>query len=315
MDEPPEPAQTDRSIAVSNGNVTRHFTALLVVAGLSGIAAQSKDGAAPSASPAFEVSSVRPSAPSPDGRMFVTYGPRAGGQWLSQNAPFIMILRAAYPAFALPGQIAGGPEWVNTARFDINAKAAGDPPRDAMAEMLKTLLADRFKLKVHIEPREVDVYALVLARSDGRLGPGFRKPAVDCEAVEAARKQANAAVSQAPAPPAPPKPGERPQCGAMSTSMNGVLRLATGGTPVGIIPSILQPTVGRPIIDRTGLTGRWDIELQYAGTAAPATAADLPDAPASVFTALQEQLGLKLESRKERMDVLVIDQIEMPAPN
>ncbi len=103
----------------------------LLIAAAAGVAAQSPAPTTPVA-PAFEVASVRPSAPSTGGPMFMDYGPRAGGRWLSQNAPFIVILRAAYPAFSLPGQIAGGPEWVHTVRFDINARAAGDPPRDVI---------------------------------------------------------------------------------------------------------------------------------------------------------------------------------------
>jgi uncharacterized protein (TIGR03435 family) len=97
--------------------------------------------------------------------------------------------------------------------------------------------------------------------------------------------------------------------------MNGVARLATGGTLLSIIPTVIQSTVGRPVIDRTGLTGRWDIELEYSITATPSTAADQANAPASIFTAVQEQLGLKLEPGKQRMDVLVIDRVEMPTPN
>jgi uncharacterized protein (TIGR03435 family) len=293
--------------------VTSRITVLLLLGSLIGISAQSS---APSTaiSPAFDVASVKQSPPPTGGPMFVTYGPRAGGQWLAQNAPFLMILRAAYPNFALPGQIAGGPEWVNTARFDVDARTTLNLPPDAMVEMLKNLLAERFRLKVHVEPREIDVYALVLARSDGRLGPGLRKPATDCGALEAARKKA-AAAGAPPAQVMPPKPGERPECGMLNSAMNGVVKLATGGTPLSAIPAAIQSTVGRPVIDRTGLTGRWDIELEYSITTTPSTSADPSNAPTSVFTALQEQLGLKLESRKERMEVLVIDRIEMPTPN
>ena len=246
--------------------------------------------------------------------MFATIGSRAGGRWMSQNVQFIAILRAAYTNFPSPGQIVGGPEWINTQRFDIDARAAGDQPPEVVAEMLKRLLADRFKLKVHTEQRDIDVYALVLARPDGRLGPGLRKPSVDCEAREAARKKEIAAGSPPAQAIAPPTPGERPECGMLSSSMNGVLRVATGGTPISAVVRQVQVNVGRPVIDRTGLTGRFDIDLQFSAVG-PQTAADQPDAPTSVFTAVQEQLGLKLESRKERMDVLVIDQIEMPSPN
>jgi uncharacterized protein (TIGR03435 family) len=281
---------------------------------LAGLASQSPDTAQPGAPPSFEVASIKLSAPPTGGPMFATIGMRPGGQWMSQNVQFISILRAAYPSFASPGQIVGGPDWINTQRFDINARAAGDPPREVVVEMLKQLLADRFKLKVHTEAGEVDVYALVLARPDGRLGPGLQKPAVDCEAIEAERRKSAAAGPSLPTQPTPPKPGERPQCGMLSSSMNGVQRVATGGTAISAVLGPIQTIVGRPVIDRTGLTGRFDIELQFAGTG-PLTAADTPDAPASVFTAVQEQLGLKLESRKEKMDVLVIDQIEMPTPN
>ena len=293
--------------------MARLVTSLLIICSLIGTAAQTN---VPSAaiSPAFDVASVKQSAPPTGGPMFVTYGPRAGGQWLSQNAPFLMILRSAYPDFSLPGQIAGGPEWVNTARFDIDARTSLSLQPDAMVEMLKNLLKDRFKLRVHVEPREIDVYALVLARSDSRLGPGLRKPVRDCEAVESARKKA-AAAGAPPAQAAPPKPGERPECGVLSSAMNGVARLATGGTPLSVIPSVIQSTVGRPVIDRTGLTGRWDVDLEYSITTTPSTAADQANAPTSVFTALQEQLGLRLESQKEKLEVLVIDQIELPTPN
>ena len=98
-------------------------------------------------------------------------------------------------------------------------------------------------------------------------------------------------------------------------NMNCVQRIATGGMPVGAIAAPIQPVVGRPVLDRTGLSGGWDIELQFACSAGLQAAQDQPNAPASVFTAVQEQLGLKLEPRKERMEVLVIDSVERPTEN
>lgn len=245
--------------------------------------------------------------------MFVDHGPRPGGQWFAQNTTLLSILRSAYPAFSLPGQIVGGPDGVHTQRFDINARAEGDPSPDLITAMLKQLLADRFSLKVRTEEREVDVYALVLDRADGRLGPAMKQSAADCRAIEEARKKA--AESGAPPTPAAPKPGARPECGMLSMNMNCVQRLATGGMPVGAIVTPIQPIVGRPVIDRTGLAGRWDIELQFACAAGLQVAQDQPNAPASVFTAVQEQLGLKLEPRKEKMEVLVIDSVERPTAN
>lgn len=266
------------------------------------------------APPVFAVASIKQSPPPSGGPMFLAAGPRPGGQWLAQNATFLMLVRSAYPGFSLPGQVVGVPDSIGATRFDIDARAEGDPPRDVMTEMLRQLLADRFSLKVHTEQREVDVYALVLAREDGRLGPGLRKPAIDCQAREEARKKDAAAGVPPPVPPAPPKPGVRPECGMLSMMTNGVMRLSMGGSAIASVGSGIQGTVGRPVIDRTGLTGRWDIDLEFAGTG-PLTTTDTPDAPASVFTAVQEQLGLKLESRKEKMDVLVIDQVQMPTPN
>jgi uncharacterized protein (TIGR03435 family) len=106
--------------------------------------------------------------------MFVDHGARPGGQWFAQNTPLLSILQSAYPAFALPGQIVGGPDWVNAQRFDINARAEGNPSPDVITAMLKQLLADRFSLKVRMEQREIDVYALVLDRADGRPGSRHR---------------------------------------------------------------------------------------------------------------------------------------------
>jgi uncharacterized protein (TIGR03435 family) len=265
------------------------------------------------AAPAFAVASVKPSVPSTGGSMFVDHGPKAGGQWFAQNTPFIDLLRAAYPPFSLPGQIVGGPDWVRTQRFDINARAEGNPSPEAMTAMLVRLLADRFRLKVRTEPRQIDVYALVVERADGRLGPGMKQSTADCRAIEEARKKA--AQSGARPAPAAPKPGTRPECGMLSMNMNCVQRLATGGMPVSAITTPIQATLDRPVVDRTGLAGRWDIELQYACPAALQVAQDQPNAPPSVFTALQEQLGLKLESRKETLDVLVIDSVERPTEN
>jgi len=190
------------------------------------ITAQSRADATAGAAPVFAVTSIKPSAPSPDGRMFVDSGTRPGGQWFAQNTEFVSILRSAYPAFSLPGQIVGGPDWIGTRRFDINARADGSPPPDVMARMLQRLLADRFSLRVHTELREVDVYALVLARPDGRLGPGIKASAADCQAIEAARKKA--AENGALPTPSAPKLGARPECGLLSMNMNCVQRIASG---------------------------------------------------------------------------------------
>ena len=278
------------------------------------IAAQSRSDVNAGALPTFTVASIKPSAPPTGGPMRMSAGPRAGGQWVAANVPLAFILMNAYPDFSRPGQIVGGPEWIHTQAFDVNAKADDNPPVDVLNAMVQQLLAERFKLKVHTESRDVDVYALVLARPDGRLGPGIKKAAVDCVARAEELKRARAAGA-APSPPPAPQPGQRPECGMMSTGSNGVQRILIGGNPIGAIAMGIQSTVGRQVIDRTGLTGAFDIDLEFSGAGQLATTADQPNALPSVFTALQEQLGLKLESRKDKMEVLVIDSVEMPTPN
>jgi uncharacterized protein (TIGR03435 family) len=220
-----------------------------------------------------------------------------------------LILRAIYPEFSLPGQIVGGPAWIESERFDIEARAEGDPPRDSILRMARGLLAERFNLKVHVEPRQVDVYALVRARRDGRLGPGLRA-AVKCQAPDG---------SHGVFAPAEPKSGEQPHCGLVSSVENGLQRLSAAGSPVSsLIPALQMILLDRPVLDRTDLDGTFAIELEFAPStrlraAAPDTVA--PSTGPSIFTAVTEQLGLRLESRKETLDVLVIDHVDMPTPN
>lgn len=278
------------------------------------IAAQSPNDANAGAPPSFTVASVKPSAPTTGGVVRMSAGPRPGGQWLASNVPLAFMLMNAYPDFSRPGQIVGGPEWIRTQAFDVNAKADNNPTADVINAMVKQLLADRFKLRVHTESRDVDVYALVLARPDGRLGPNIKKAAVDCVARAEELKRARAAGAPL-SPPAPPQPGQRPECGMTSTGSNGVQRVLIGGNPIGAVAMAIQSSVGRQVVDGTGLTGAFDIDLEFSGAGQLATNADQPSALPSVFTALQEQLGLKLESRKEKMEVLVIDSVEMPTPN
>jgi uncharacterized protein (TIGR03435 family) len=295
--------------------VTVGLAALAVAATVGvNIVAQS----APAESPKFEVASVRPNT-SGDNKMMSQVLP--GGRYNGINIPPRLLIMNSYGL--QEQQLVGAPPWISSERFDIVAKAEGDlgPPvsRDTPSKlqlMIRALLEDRFKLKVHREPREVPIYALVLARPDGKLGSGLAVSTVDCEGLAAARRNA---------PPAEvPKPGERPQCGARV----GFGELTTGGQPMLELVSLLSATVGRSVVDRTGLTGRYDITLRWtpdrvlqraAGTA-PSEPIRVngveidPNGP-SIFTALQEQLGLKLESERGTVEALVIDHIERPTPD
>jgi uncharacterized protein (TIGR03435 family) len=194
------------------------------------------------------------------------------------------------------------PGWAENERFDIVARAGGvaqTPSAGGNVEwlMLRKLLEDRFKLTAHAETREMQGYALVMARRDGRLGPQLRRSQVDC-------------TSTPPVPPAA-KGGGQPQC----ARRNGPGFTAAVGQPISAFLFFLVGQVQRAVIDRTGLTGTWDIELTFStdGTAAPATTPQ--DSGPSLFTALQEQLGLRLEPSIGPVQVLVIDRIERPTEN
>jgi uncharacterized protein (TIGR03435 family) len=234
--------------------------------------------------------------------VFGSVGFPPGGQLVAYNIPLVAVVRAAYPEFLSSHRIVGGPDWIRTQIFDIHAKATGDPPRARLTGMLKTLLADRFQLKVHTEQREIDAYALVLVRRDGRLGSGLRRRTIDCEA------------SRPSSPPRAPRRFEPPECQWSSIVMNGVNYFAGRGELISRLVAHLQVNVDRAVVDRTGLTGRFDFDLEHAPLEGPSTT-DQPGGATPILTAIREQLGLRLESRKERMNVLVIDHVEMPSPN
>jgi uncharacterized protein (TIGR03435 family) len=206
----------------------------------------------------------------------------------------------AYPRITT--QLIGAPGWLESDRYDINAKAEGEPPEAEMLAMLRGMLADRFSLTVHDEPREQDVYALVPSRTDGRLPQGLRPATFDCAALVERRQGSGASL--------PPRANGAPACGLSSDGR----RVASGGLTMAQLIRNISPLVGRAVIDRTGLTGYYEFTLEYA--ARPGNAAGVPDVAdnrPSIFTAIQEQLGLKLESQRAPVNVLVIDRIERPS--
>jgi len=262
-------------------------------------------------SPTFEVASVKQNTAG-DGRILIQALP--GNRINMTNVPAQQLVSLAYQLQQF--QLVGGPSWLATDRYDIIAKLEGEPkpivpgtPNPAMLA-LRSLLADRFKLKLHKETRDMDVYALVVVKP-GVLGPALKQSATDCVA------QANARRGGPPPglPPSPPGPNDPFPCGLMG--MPGMIRM--GGMPIGQFTQMLTGQSGRIVFDRTGLTGNWDFMLRFAveqrGGQPPPPGVNLPpvdpDAP-SLFTALQEQLGLKLESTKSPVEVTVIDSVEHP---
>ena len=260
--------------------------------------------AAQAAPPTFEVASVKPHAPGNPRAMMVA---DASGRFTAVGIPIVMLIRTAYNL--QDDQVVGGPDWLRTARFDITAKAADGTSPTTIGPMLQALLADRFQLTTHRETRELPVFAAVKARGDGQPGP---------------RLKANPCVWDFTKPPAPAKPGET-QCGNIS---EGFGRMTLNAMPIPVFLQYLAPKVNRVIVDRTGLTGNFDIELQWTPDNLPPRA---PGAPAdqpirvngqdvdpngpSLFTAMQEQLGLKLDSTRAPVEVLVVDRIEQPSPD
>jgi uncharacterized protein (TIGR03435 family) len=272
--------------------------------------------AAQDAQPAFEVASVRANK---SGEGFIRFQRQPGGRFTATNVPLRELIRFAYQVQLF--QMEGLPGWTASERFDVVAKAEGDPPPsppggppDPMLLMTRTLLAERFKLKVRTETREMPIYALVVARADGKVGDRLVASTVDCQALFAARGRAGA-----PPPPGPPAPGERPMCGLRFGPGN----LSAGGIPMTQFANSLSTSVGRHVVDKTGLTGSYEFELSWTPDQLPQNPPP-PGAPPpppidpngpSIFTALQEQLGLKLESARGPVQVLVIERVDRPTPD
>lgn len=263
----------------------------------------------PAHDPAFEAASVRPNT---SGYQGWNLEPQAGGRLTGTNVSAATLIRFAYdlPDF----QISGGPSWLASDRFDVAAKADGDVPLDQKRLMLRALLAERFKLTVHTETRELPIYALVMARSDGRPGVQLRRTAAVC-------------AREAPAPDDWARIGHpsaaRP-CGffgfAPGTDFpRGRGGLAFRGLTLAMFAKRLMPIVRRTVTDQTGLTGYFDADFDFlAELPPPPPPPGLPNAFGSdpfvsIFTVLPEQLGLKLDSRRGPVDVLVVDRVEPPA--
>jgi uncharacterized protein (TIGR03435 family) len=278
------------------------------------------------ARPSFEVASIKPNN---SGINRIGIG-APGGTFTATNATLRLLMRFAYRVQDF--QMLGGPKWMDADHFDIQAKPEGESrqvPPEQMSLMVQSLLEDRFQLKFHRETRELPTYTLVVAKD----GPKIKSSADQT-------------------PPVLPQPGERgagPRGEPVAGPRGGLdgLRGAVGGTPprgafgmgrgsmlasavpLSTLINALSQQLGRPIVDKTDLKGLFDIQLQWTpdvgqafgpfGAVAPG-GPEPPPAPVdpsgpSIFTALQEQLGLRLESTKGPVEVLVIDSVQAPSEN
>jgi uncharacterized protein (TIGR03435 family) len=287
------------SLSVSN-QLFSVVPLLIVLGSPNGSRLRAQSQAADASGPAFEVASIKPNRSSDlPGRI----GPEPGGRFAATNATLRALIRTAYNL--QDSQIFGGPSWVNSDRFDVLAKADTTVVLRA-GGMLRRLLAERFKLAVHNDTRELPIFVLVVADTNGKLGPRLRKSEVDCAAVI---KERGASI------PPPQAPGKPPLC----VSMGGPGRMSSSGRTMPGLAVDLARVVGRTVIDRTGLSGGFDVELEWTPEFQPpvsngGAAADIPlsNDGSSIFTALREQLGLKLESTRGPVSVLIIDRVEHP---
>jgi bla regulator protein blaR1 len=250
----------------------------------------------------FEVVSIKPSDPSAQLRLGLTPGR------LNMVGASVRVLMG----MVLPlRRVFGWPDGIDTERYAISAKMPDGAPLAAQQVAIRNLLKDRFKLVTHLETRELPIYNLVLARSDGRLGPALKESSAECHAVV---KEYAQAIRQGAPTQAPPVAVAR-----CTSSQPGIGSFSMNGMSIGALVNLLPQFVERQVIDRTGLTGVYDLTLKWTPEAIPSSLglpqpplppAD-PDLP-NIFTAVQEQLGLKLEPGRGPVEVIVIDHLEKP---
>jgi uncharacterized protein (TIGR03435 family) len=274
-------------------SMKRHVLALLAVL----IPLALPNRAAAQSAPAFAAASVKPSAEAAGpAAMFPLILPQPG-RLTARNATLRALVRTAYGVEDF--QVEGGPSWAASQRFEILATIApGSSPTDVWP-MLRTLLADRFGLKAHIVQREMAAFSLVRARGDGSLGPDLKRSTADCSAPRG--------------------------CGVTPFGRNGGFAMRATGQSMAVLTRLISQALGQPVLDRTGLDGGYDFELAFdtsdlaaraaqSGLIPPGVAATPSDDPPLV-TALQEQLGLKLERQRAPIDVVVIGAATMPVPD
>jgi uncharacterized protein (TIGR03435 family) len=237
------------------------------------------------ADPVFEVASIKPSNSGRPGRLFLI----TGRQFLTFNTTLSSLITFAYGVH--PKQITAGPDWLDKYKYDLLAETGGEgqPNDEQWKIMLQKLLADRFQLAFHLDNEQLPVYAIVVAKD----GPKLTESQGDSS-------------------------------GLPSLFFKGLGNLPAGNATMGDFAGLLQSAVlDKPVVDHTGLQGRYDFTLKWTpdefqlaalGGVKPSVS-DNPDAPPDLYTAIQQQLGLSLESTKAPVDVMIIDRVEKPSPN
>lgn len=303
--------------------------------------------------PSFEVASIKPAAPMQAGRIMVRMSGGPGtpdpGQMTYTNVSLKNVLTNAYN---VKGYQIQGPDWLDSARFDITAKVPLGTTKEQFRLMLQSLLAERFKLTLHHATKDMPMYALVVAKGGSKLkespddpsstdaggpnasGPGAGGSNVGGPAAgggpSASFNKGDIKMGKDGFPQLPPGAGRG---AVMMMNMNGKMKMQSSKQTMSGFVDMLANQVDRPVVDQTNLTGKYDYTLEFApgdnrggmmrgamaGMPMPPPGADgggagggAPDAEAgpTIFSALQEQLGLRLEAKKGPVDLLVIDSIE-----
>jgi len=260
----------------------RQAAELMLIAGASTFAAQ-----APAPPPAvFEVATIKPVSPDAKAGRFITM--QGTNRFVAKNYTLKLMIAAAYDLS--PKTISGGPEWIDSDRYDIQAVTPGAarPTHDEQMAMLRTLLCDRFTLKFHREGKDFSIYVLEVARSGPKL------------------KESSAPASD---------PSQ-----LISTVYPQRIHLPARNATIGDFASLLQRALlDRPVVDKTGLTGRYDFDLDWApdetqfGGEVPVAPSDAPSPP--FFTAIEQELGLRIEATRGVVQALVVDTAQRPTPN
>lgn len=291
--------------------------------------------------PSFEVISIKPSAPASS----FGGGGTDGDRYVMHGTTLKILLQIAYRTPAPDGakdkallradQVLGGPSWIDSDHFDVEAKvgcAGGIVSDDEIQLMVQSMLEDRFQLRVHYEKRDLPVYDLVIAKG----GPKLKLSQDQTRAVLPAELTTLPPCAAPPAdkPAVPPVINSRAIPRGLLFVLKNISGVTLTGTavPIAGLAGMLQGQAGRLVLDKTGLTELFDIDFRFSNPPSPPIAADaVPNSPGpagagrqpvvtesnvpELFTAIEEQLGLRLESGKAPLDVLVIDSVSRPSEN
>jgi len=292
----------------------------IIVGTMNALAGTETSGQTTSTTPKFEVASIKPNKSADPPNSNFPLGPgdvyvRNGGYFSATGFPLTTYIYFAYKISGNQIQYLSPqlPDWAKTERFDIQARAQGDPGKDQMRLMMRSLLADRFKLAIRYENREVPVFAFVLSKS-GKTGPQLR-PHQDNAPCPTEQPSSSSPYIERGAPafcngiyPLPPSVPGRLRFGGRNVTIGFIADTFSAGT-----------NLGRPMIDQTGLSGKFDFTLEWTQQRRdplPPGADVQPDTSGPSFEeALREQVGIKLQPQKGSVSVLVVDHVERPSAN